>query len=65
MMSGLFVLLLVLTFVLGEATVLGTQYWLVNRNGKFSRHLSLGTLILGLFSVPTAISVLTFLVRGP
>jgi len=65
MISGLFVLLLVLTFVLGEATVLGTQYWLVNRNGKFSRHLSLGTLILGLFSVPTAISVLTFLVRGP
>ncbi|MBO9370212.1 MAG: hypothetical protein J7575_03855 [Chloroflexi bacterium] len=65
MTSGPFVLLLVLAFVLGEATVLGTQFWLVDRKGKLSRHLSLGTLILGLFSVPTAISVLTFLVRGP
>jgi hypothetical protein len=65
MTSGPFVLLLVLAFVLGEATVLGTQFWLVYRNCRFSRLLNLGTLTLGLFSVPTALGVLILFTRGP
>lgn len=60
-----FALILILAFILGEASVLGTQFWLVYRNGRFSRFLNLGTLTLGLFSVPMALVVLTLFARGP
>lgn len=36
MTPGWFALILILAFILGEASVLGTQFWLVYRNGKFS-----------------------------
>lgn len=51
---------LTLTFILGESAVVGIQLWLVNRNGKLGRHLNLGTLILGLGSVPILIGILVF-----
>ncbi len=55
----------VLGFIFGETIALGTQFWMVDRNWKSSRHLNLGTLILGLFSVPTALGVLILFARGP
>lgn len=52
---------LTLTFILGEFTVVGVQLWLAGRNWRFSRHLSLGTLVLGLGSVPALIGALVLL----
>ncbi|MDW8069164.1 MAG: hypothetical protein RML46_09640 [Anaerolineae bacterium] len=57
--------LLALTFVLGEFAVVGIQMWLVDRNGKLGRNLNLGTLVLGLSSVPTLLVILALLIRGP
>ncbi|MBC7226169.1 MAG: hypothetical protein H5T61_02930 [Thermoflexales bacterium] len=65
MMPVWFAIVLILAFVIGEIAVLGTQFWLIYRNYRFSRLLNLGTLTLGLFGVPTALGVLVILVRGP
>lgn len=60
-----FAVVMILAFIIGEASVLGTQFWLVYRNCRFSRLLNLGTLTLGLLSVPTALGVLILFARGP
>lgn len=60
-----FAVVMILAFIIGEASVLGTQFWLVYHNCRFSRLLNLGTLTLGLFSVPTALGVLILFARGP
>lgn len=49
--------LLALTFILGEFAVVGIQLWLVDRNGKLGRNLNLGTLVLGLSSVPAILLI--------
>ncbi len=63
MALGWLATLLILAFIIGEAFVLGIQFWLVDRDVKFSRRLNLGTLILGLVSVPAALGIV--FVRGP
>lgn len=65
MTPGWLTVILTLAFLIGEVSVLGTQFWLIYRNYRFSRLLNLGTLTLGLFGVPTALGVLVILVRGP
>lgn len=65
MRIGLLALILALAFIIGEAMVLGTLFYLVHQNWRLRRHLNLGTLILGLLSVPAAITMMTFLIRGP
>ncbi len=65
MTLGLLVLILILAFIMGEAVMLGGQFWLVKRWWRLGQHISLGTLVLGLFSVPAVLGILTFFIRGP
>ncbi len=63
MALGWLIIFFILAFIIGETFVLGIQFLLVDRDIKFGRRLNLGTLILGLISVPMALGIV--FVRGP